>query len=84
MNDHFDHCDMSKIQSRNEDCRLITQKEALEGGVHQSFDLGYVSVEAVEANLALHRPKSEVFKKNCRYNYYHGFINDLRSSEIRL
>ncbi len=57
--DHFDHCDMSKIQSRNEDCRLITQKEALEGGVHQSFDLGYVSVEAVEAGYNKNHDKKK-------------------------
>ena len=37
------------MQSRNEDCRIITQNEALAGGEHQSFDLGYVRVEAVEA-----------------------------------
>ena len=47
--EHFDHSDFDRVKSRNEDCRIITWKEALEGGKHQSFDLAYVSVEAVEA-----------------------------------
>ena len=49
--DHFDHCDMSKIQEKNNDCTVITQKEALSGGEHRDFDLGYVKVEAVEAGF---------------------------------
>ncbi len=46
---HYDHNGLDLVQSRNEDCRIITQNEALAGGEHQSFDLGYVRVEAVEA-----------------------------------
>ena len=46
---HSDHNQLDLIQSRNEDCRIITQVEALAGGEHQTFDLGYVTVEAVEA-----------------------------------
>ncbi len=46
---HFDHNDLSKVSNRNPDCRIITQKEALIDGEHQSFDLGYVKIEAVEA-----------------------------------
>ena len=34
---------------RNEDCRVITRKEALADGEHQTFDLGFATVEAVEA-----------------------------------
>lgn len=44
--DHYDHNELDLIKNRNDDCTVITQVEALEDG---SFDLGYVSVEAVEA-----------------------------------
>lgn len=47
--DHYDHTALDKITDRSADCRVITWKEALEGGQHQSFDLGYAKVEAVEA-----------------------------------
>lgn len=46
---HFDHTQLDKIENRAPDCRIITWKEALKGGKHQTFDLGYVTVEAVEA-----------------------------------
>ena len=46
---HFDHNALDKIKNRKEDCRTITWKEALADGKHQSFDLGYVKIEAVEA-----------------------------------
>ncbi|MBQ3322567.1 MAG: MBL fold metallo-hydrolase [Firmicutes bacterium] len=46
---HYDHTVADKIENRSEDCQIITWKEALEGGAHQSFDLGYAKVEAVEA-----------------------------------
>ena len=46
---HFDHNQISKVENRNPDCIIITQDEALENGEHQVFDLGYVTVEAVEA-----------------------------------
>lgn len=44
--DHYDHNNVDLITERSDDCRVITQKEALEEG---DFDLGYVTVEAVEA-----------------------------------
>ena len=47
--DHYDHNAPEKVENRTSDCRVITWEEALEGGVHQSFDLGYVTVESVEA-----------------------------------
>ena len=47
--DHYDHNNVGLIGNRTEDCEIITQNEALAGGEHQTFDLGYVSVEAVEA-----------------------------------
>ncbi len=46
---HFDHVQTDKIKKRNEDCQIITWKEALKDGKHQSFDLGYAKIEAVEA-----------------------------------
>ena len=46
---HPDHNQIDLIENRNEDCRIITHEEALEGGEHQTFDFGYVTVEAVEA-----------------------------------
>lgn len=46
---HFDHCVVDRVQNRNEDCRVITHEEAVVDGVHRTFDLGYVTVEAVEA-----------------------------------
>ncbi len=46
---HYDHSDVSKVKNRNSDFKLITYKEALENGEHQTFDLGYAKIEAVEA-----------------------------------
>lgn len=46
---HFDHNKIDKVQNRNPDCEVITQAEAIQNGEHQIFDLGYVTVEAVEA-----------------------------------
>lgn len=46
---HGDHDNPDMIKNRNPGCLVITWKEALAGGEHQTFELGYVSVEAVEA-----------------------------------
>ncbi|MBQ6265237.1 MAG: MBL fold metallo-hydrolase [Clostridia bacterium] len=46
---HSDHTAVNLIGKRNPDCRVITYKEALEGGTHHRFDFDYVTVEAVEA-----------------------------------
>lgn len=54
---HDDHNQLSLITHRNPDCQIITEKEALRDGVHQIFDLGYVTVEAVEAGNQNHDPK---------------------------
>ena len=48
---HFDHNATDKIKNRNPDCQIFTWKEAVVDGVHQTFDLGYVTVEAVEAGF---------------------------------
>jgi L-ascorbate metabolism protein UlaG (beta-lactamase superfamily) len=47
--DHYDHNNTDLVANRNPDCQIITAQDALAGGVHQSFDLGYAKVEAVEA-----------------------------------
>ena len=46
---HFDHTKVDLIANRNDGCQTITWKEALAGGKHRTFDLDYVTVEAVEA-----------------------------------
>ncbi len=46
---HGDHTKDELIATKNADCRKITWVEALAGGKHQTFELGYVKVEAVEA-----------------------------------
>lgn len=46
---HYDHNDLDKVVNKNPDCRTITWNEALSDGTHQSFDLGFAAVEAVEA-----------------------------------
>ena len=46
---HFDHSQTDKVEKRNEGCQIITYKEAVQDGVHQTFELGFVTVEAVEA-----------------------------------
>ena len=46
---HSDHTRTDLIKSKNSECETITWKEAIVDGEHQTFDLGYVKVEAVEA-----------------------------------
>ena len=46
---HYDHYDLDKVANRNPDCRIITWQEALADSTHQTFDLGFATVEAVEA-----------------------------------
>ena len=47
--EHFDHNNIDKVKNRNEDCKIIRNKDAVINGVHQIFDLGYAKIEAVEA-----------------------------------
>ena len=54
---HSDHNKIELITSRNPDCKVITEKEALADGRHQVFNLEYVTVEAVEANNKNHKPE---------------------------
>ncbi len=69
--DHFDHKDMSKIESRNDDCIIITQAEALKDKQYRSFDLPYVKVETVEAGYNKNHDKN-----NCA-GYILTFENDV-------
>jgi len=46
---HQDHTAVKLIKNRNEDCQVITYKEALVKGEYKTFDLGYATVEAVQA-----------------------------------
>ena len=46
---HQDHTAVKKIKHRNDDCQIITYKEALVKGEYKTFDLGYATVEAVQA-----------------------------------
>lgn len=46
---HQDHTAVNLIKNRNEDCQIITWKEALVKGEYKTFDLGYATVEAVQA-----------------------------------
>ena len=48
---HYDHNGVDKVINRNPDCRIITWREALADGTHQTFDLGFAKVEAVEASF---------------------------------
>ena len=46
---HQDHTAVKLMKKRNEDCRIITYKESLVKGEYKTFDLGYATVEAVQA-----------------------------------
>lgn len=46
---HYDHNGTDRVTERNPGCEVITWREALEGGEHRTFDLGWITVEAVEA-----------------------------------
>jgi len=53
------HTDHNKVErcARKPDCRVITNKEALAGDRHNSFDLGWMQIQAVEAMNKKHDPK---------------------------
>jgi L-ascorbate metabolism protein UlaG (beta-lactamase superfamily) len=54
---HGDHNQVNLIASRNPGCEVITEKESLKDGRHQTFDLGYVTAEAAYAGNKNHDPK---------------------------
>ena len=47
--EHFDHNNINKITSKNNDCKIIRSTDSIVNDEHQIFDLGYAKVEAVEA-----------------------------------
>ena len=53
---HGDH-NRSDLCPQKPNCRIITNNEALAGGIHQSFSVGGIEIEAVEAGNFLHSPK---------------------------
>ena len=52
---HSDH-NKTDLCVQNPDCRIISNVEALEGGQHNSFDVGGILIQAVEANNSKHKP----------------------------
>jgi L-ascorbate metabolism protein UlaG (beta-lactamase superfamily) len=54
--DHFDHNKIELI-TQNHDCKIITNKEALADGKHNSFSFDGITVEATEAQNLRHNPK---------------------------
>ncbi len=46
---HPDHSAVDLIKNRSEDCRVIYNTDALVNGEYKKFDLGYATVEAVQA-----------------------------------
>ncbi len=46
---HPDHNAVDLIQSRSEDCQIIYNTDALVNGEYKTYDLGYATVEAVQA-----------------------------------
>lgn len=50
---HNDHNDVELVTQKDE-CTVITQVEALEGGTHNTFSINGVEIEAVEANNSNH------------------------------
>jgi L-ascorbate metabolism protein UlaG (beta-lactamase superfamily) len=53
---HDDHNHV-ELPARKPDCQVITNVEALAGGQHNSFDLGWCQVESTYAANANHDPK---------------------------
>ena len=46
---HPDHTAVERIENRSADCRTISNTDALVNGEYRVFDLGYATVEAVQA-----------------------------------
>ena len=53
---HQDHNKVDLVTSRNKGCRIITHEDAIVDGAHQSFDLGFIKVDAVRAENKNHDP----------------------------
>jgi L-ascorbate metabolism protein UlaG (beta-lactamase superfamily) len=53
---HDDH-NKTALVTQKPSCRVITNTEALAGGKHNTFDVGGIVIEAVEASNTNHDPK---------------------------
>jgi L-ascorbate metabolism protein UlaG (beta-lactamase superfamily) len=53
---HGDHNQVQLVTQKS-NCRVITNEDALAGGKHNTFNVGDIYIEAVEANNPLHSPK---------------------------
>lgn len=53
---HQDHNKVELVKNRNKGYRLITHEDAIKAGKHQSFDLGFVKIDAVRAENKNHDP----------------------------
>ena len=53
---HYDHNVVGKV-TQKPDCFVVTNEEALEGGVHQTFERNGVKITAVRAENKNHDPK---------------------------
>jgi len=53
---HDDH-NQIKLITQKPGCKIITNAEALEGGKHNTFTIGDITIEAVEAKNTNHDPK---------------------------
>ena len=53
------HSDHNKVKrcSQKPNCRIITNTEALANGIHNSFNIGGITINAVEASNKMHDPK---------------------------
>jgi len=53
------HSDHNKIEkcTQNHGCRIITNKESLANGQHNTFDVDGILIQAVEAKSIMHSPK---------------------------
>ena len=57
--DHYDHNAVDKVKNRNDDFKLISEKEALVNGEHKVFELDYVKIETVEAGYNKYHNENE-------------------------
>ena len=56
---HYDHTREELISEKNEGCNIIKWSDALKNGEYQDYDLGFVSVETVEAGYNVNHNVSE-------------------------
>ena len=53
---HSDHNKVS-LCAQKDSCRIISNKDALAGGTHNSFDVDGIQIQSVEAKSIMHSPK---------------------------